>query len=102
MKLHREKHRLDVSVSDLSGSRFDDVNLSGATYENVNMSGGTFHDVNMSGWRVKNVNLSGLRIEDCQSRRRLTRRVRTGGHDHRRHRCRRSFEDVGGEGQAGR
>jgi uncharacterized protein YjbI with pentapeptide repeats len=39
MKIHSEKHRLNVHESDLSGSIFDDVNLSGCTYENVNMSG---------------------------------------------------------------
>src|SRR5262245_27354358 len=73
MKIHQERHRLNVTNSDVSGSLFDDVNLSGCTYENVNMSGGTYHninlsgcsfdDVNMSGWRVHHVNLSGLRID---------------------------------------
>ena len=49
MKIHCEKHRLNVTGSDLSGSLFDDVNLSGC--------------LNMAGWRVLNVNLSGLRID---------------------------------------
>ncbi len=73
MKIHGEKHRMDVHNSDLSGSVFDDVNLSGCTYENVNMAGGkyhninlsgcAFHDLNMSGWSVHDVNLSGLRVD---------------------------------------
>ena len=75
MKIHMEKHRLDVSKSDLSGSVFDDVNLSGGTYENVNLSGGSYHninlsgctfdDLNMSGWRVDDANLAGLRITNA-------------------------------------
>ena len=73
MKIHQQKHRLQVTDSDLSGSVYDDVNLSGSSYENVNMSGGTYHnvnlsgctfdDLNMSGWRVHHVNLSGLKID---------------------------------------
>ena len=63
MNIHQQKHRLQVTDSDLSGSVYDDVNLSGSSYENVNMSGGTFDDLNMSGWRVHHVNLSGLKID---------------------------------------
>src|SRR5262249_40035601 len=73
MKIHNERHRLHVTVSDLSGSLFDDVNLSGSAHENANMSGGSYHninlsrctleDLNMAGWRVHDVNLSGLRID---------------------------------------
>ena len=47
MKIDGEKHRLEVTNSDLSGSVYDDVNLSGSTYENVDMSGGIYHDVNL-------------------------------------------------------
>src|SRR5262245_1265564 len=73
MKIHQEKHRLQVTDSDLSGSVYDDMNLSGSSYENVNMSGGTYHNVNLSGstfddlnmlgWHVHHVNLSGLKID---------------------------------------
>jgi hypothetical protein len=31
MKIHQQKHRLQVTDSDLSGSVYDDVNLSGSS-----------------------------------------------------------------------
>jgi uncharacterized protein YjbI with pentapeptide repeats len=62
MKHHQIKGRLDVHKSDVSGSRFDDVNMSGSDFRNVNLSGASFDDINMSGWRIHNANLSGLRV----------------------------------------
>jgi uncharacterized protein YjbI with pentapeptide repeats len=70
MKIHGEKHRLQVTGSDLSGSVFDEsgcsyenVNMSGGTYHNINLAGCSFDDMNMSGWKVHHVNLSGLKID---------------------------------------
>lgn len=36
MKHHQVKGRLDVHKSDVSGSRFDDVNMSGRRVHNAN------------------------------------------------------------------
>ena len=52
MKIERQKDRLDVHDSDLSGSVFDDVN----------MSGWRAHDVNLSGLRIGKANLAGATI----------------------------------------
>jgi uncharacterized protein YjbI with pentapeptide repeats len=72
MNLHKVKECLNVHISDISGSIYDDVNMSGSTisnvnlagcsFRNVNISGTTFEDANMSGWKVHDVNLSGLKI----------------------------------------
>jgi Pentapeptide repeats (8 copies) len=71
MNLHKVKECLNVHISDISGSIYDDVNMSGSTisnvnlagcsFRNVNISGAAFEDVNMSGWKVHDVNLS---VED--------------------------------------
>ena len=74
MNIHQQKHRLQVTDSDLSGSVYDDVESCPAAatsnrqscpaaVSNVNLSGCTFDDLNMSGWRVHHVNLSGLKID---------------------------------------
>ncbi len=64
LKLDRTKEVLDVTKSDLSGSRFDDVNVSGCTFHNVNLAGTTLEDVNCAGWRISNANMSGWRVSN--------------------------------------
>jgi uncharacterized protein YjbI with pentapeptide repeats len=63
MKIESENHRVEVHKTDLSGSKFDDVNLSCSDFRNINMPGCSFDDLNMSCWRVRNANLSGLKVE---------------------------------------
>ena len=79
MNIHQQKHRLQVTDSDLSGSvlrrcrilsgsSYENVNMSGGTYHNVNLSGCTFDDLNMSGWRVHHVNPLGLEFRPGEPR----------------------------------
>jgi uncharacterized protein YjbI with pentapeptide repeats len=62
MKFEGARDRIEAAKSELSGSRFDDVNLSGSSFHNANMSGSSFDDINMSGWTVHNANLSGWKV----------------------------------------
>jgi len=107
MNIHQQKHRLQVTDSDLSGSVYDDVNLSGSSYENVNMSGGTYHNVNLSGCTFDDLNMSGwarapresLGLEDRQGEPRwsVDRQQPARRHDHRRNRGDRAHGRVEGE-----
>jgi hypothetical protein len=47
MKLHKLKECLDVHISDIAGSVYDDVNMSGSTFGNVNIAGCSFRNINM-------------------------------------------------------
>ena len=49
MDIQHTKVHLNVNVSDVSGSVFDDVNMSGCTAHNVNMSGFRIDDANLAG-----------------------------------------------------
>jgi uncharacterized protein YjbI with pentapeptide repeats len=66
MKIHKATEQLDVTVSNLSGSKFDDVNLSGAAFDNVNMSGWTLNNVNLSRLRITDANLTDAAISDAR------------------------------------
>ncbi len=66
MELHKTAEHLNVSETDVSGSKFDDVNFSGATFENVNMSGWRVNNVNLSGLRITRANLAGAAISDAR------------------------------------
>ena len=45
MKLHRIIEILDVNDSDLSGSRFQNINLSGVEFSNCRLAGATLDGV---------------------------------------------------------
>jgi uncharacterized protein YjbI with pentapeptide repeats len=66
MQFEGQKVRLDATRSDLSGSRFDDVNISGCDFENVNMSGWRVHNANIAGLKIANANLAGASIIDAR------------------------------------
>jgi uncharacterized protein YjbI with pentapeptide repeats len=48
MLLKNTRDRIDATASNLSGSKFDDVNLSSATLNNVNLSGATIHNADLA------------------------------------------------------
>jgi uncharacterized protein YjbI with pentapeptide repeats len=60
MQVDSQKLCLNVRLSDLSGSRFDDVNFSGCEFENVNVSGWRVHNANLA---VVDARLDGATIE---------------------------------------
>ncbi len=51
--------RYVAECSDLSGSKFHDVNLSGAVFDDVNLSGASFHNINMSDVRFSAMQIGG-------------------------------------------
>ncbi|MDD9268812.1 pentapeptide repeat-containing protein [Paenibacillus sp. GCM10023248] len=65
--------RLNVQMSDITGSTFSklraenmafhDVNLAGTSIHNANMSGMAYNDINMQRSMITNVNLSNTRIQ---------------------------------------
>ena len=66
MQIDKQKLCLNVHNSDLSGSRFDDVNISGCDFENVNMSGWRVNNVNLAGLKISNANLAGASLLDAR------------------------------------
>ena len=66
MQIEKQKLCLDVRGSDLSGSRFNDVNISGCDFDNVNMSGWRVSNVNLAGLHITNANLAGAAIADAR------------------------------------
>jgi len=64
MLLKNTRDRIDATASNLSGSKFDDVNLSSATLNNVNLSGATIHNADLANLRISDANLSGASITD--------------------------------------
>ena len=56
MNLHKVKECLNVHISDISGSIYDDVN----------MSGWKVHDVNLSGLKITKSNLQGAAVSESR------------------------------------
>ena len=67
MHIHRTTEHLDVSGSDLSGSKFDDVDLSSAWFENVKMSGWRVDTVNRAGLKVMQADMAGAAISNART-----------------------------------
>ena len=67
MKIHNTKEILQVTIANLSGSEFNDVNLQAATFTNVNLSKATFTDINFSGAKFSNLNLTNVEIDACET-----------------------------------
>ena len=66
MNVVEQKLCLNVQKSDLSGSKFDDVNFSGCDVENANMSGWRIHNANLAGLHVSNANLAGFSVSNAR------------------------------------
>jgi uncharacterized protein YjbI with pentapeptide repeats len=60
MKIESEKHRMEVYKSDLSGSKFDDVNLAGLKLAKVNLAGASFVDARLDGATIEGVPVTDL------------------------------------------
>ncbi len=84
-EIHDTRENLDVQRSNISGSKFDDVNLSNSHLNNVNasvckisranlsrfqvddatMANSWFNNVNLSSSKIEHANLSAVAIENC-------------------------------------